>query len=67
MQTVAYALPLTRGVEAAREAVAGASFTQVAGLLAGEMAVGLVWAFLGYVVFRAFESYARRGGLQEAY
>ncbi len=67
MQTVAYALPLTRGVEAAREAVAGASFTQVASLLAGELTVGLAWAALGYVVFRAFEGYARRGGLQDAY
>jgi len=67
LQTVAYALPLTRGVEAAREAVAGASFSQVAGLLAGELAVGVGWAFLGYLVFRAFEEYARRGGLQDAY
>ena len=67
LQAVAYALPLTRGVEAAREAAAGASFGQVAALLAGEAVVGLVYAFLGYVVFRLFEGYARRGGLQDAY
>ena len=67
LQAVAYALPLTRGVEAAREAAAGASFGQVAALLAGEVVVGLVYAFLGYVVFRLFEGYARRGGLQDAY
>ena len=67
LQLVAYALPLTRGVEAARQAVAGASLGDVAGLLAGEIAVGLAYAFLGYLLFRALEGYARRGGLQEAY
>lgn len=67
LQVVAYALPLTRGVEAARQAVAGGSFGDVAGLLAGEIAVGLAYAFVGYLLFRAFEGYARRGGLQDAY
>jgi ABC-2 type transport system permease protein len=67
LQVVAYGLPLTRGVEAAREAVAGASLGDVAGLLAGEIAVGVAYAFVGYLLFRAFEGYARRGGLQDAY
>ena len=67
LQLIAYAMPLTRGVEAAREAAAGATFSQVAGLLAGEVAVGVIYAFLGYFVFRLFEGYARRGGLQDAY
>ncbi len=66
-QVVAYGLPLTRGIEAAREAAAGASVGDVAGLLAGEIVVGVVYAFLGYLLFRAFEAYARRGGLQDAY
>jgi ABC-2 type transport system permease protein len=67
MQVIAYSLPLTRGVEAAREAAAGAPLGQVAGLLAGELAVGLVYAVLGYGLFRWLENQARRGGLQEAY
>jgi ABC-2 type transport system permease protein len=67
IQLVSYALPLTRGVEAAREAAAGASFSQVGGLLAGEIAVGVLYALAGYVLFRLLEGYARRGGLQEAY
>jgi ABC-2 type transport system permease protein len=67
LQLVSYALPLTRGVQAAREAAAGASLQHVAGLLSGEVLVGLVWAFGGYVLFRLLEGYARRGGLQEAY
>jgi ABC-2 type transport system permease protein len=67
IQLVSYALPLTRGVEAARQAAAGASLSHVAGLLAGELAVGAFYAFAGFVLFRLFEAYARRGGLQEAY
>ena len=67
LQVVSYALPLTRGVQAAREAAAGASLSQVSGLLGGELLVGAMWAFGGYLLFRALEGWARRGGLQEAY
>lgn len=67
LQAVAYSLPLTRGVAAARAAVSGAGLGQVAGLLAGELVVGAVYAGLGYALFRLFEGWARRGGLQEAY
>ena len=67
LQVVSYSLPLTRGVQAARDAAAGASLGHVSGLLAGELAVGLVWATAGYLLFRWLESFARRGGLQEAY
>lgn len=67
IQLISYSLPLTRGVEAAREAVAGASFAQVAGLLGGEVLVGLVWALGGYLLFAALEGWARRGGMQEAF
>ncbi len=67
IQVISYGLPLTRGVEAAREAAAGASFGRIGGLLAGELLVGVVYALGGYVLFRLLEAYARRGGLQEAY
>jgi len=67
LQYVAYSLPLTRGIEAAREAAAGASLASVSGLLIGELIVGAIWAFAGYALFRWLESYARKGGLQEAY
>ena len=67
VQLVSYSLPLTRGVQAAREAAAGASINQVWGLLAGELLVGVLWALGGYVLFRLLENWARRGGLQEAY
>ncbi|HKW60425.1 MAG TPA: ABC transporter permease [Candidatus Dormibacteraeota bacterium] len=67
LQIVSYSLPLTRGVEAARQAAAGASLGHVSGLLAGEVLVGVLWALGGYLVFRALEGWARHGGLQEAY
>jgi hypothetical protein len=67
LQAVAYSLPLTRGVLAARGAVTGAGIGQVAGLLAGEIVVGAIYAALGYALFRLLEGWARRGGLQEAY
>lgn len=67
LQLVAYGLPMTRGVEAAREAAAGASLAQVGGLLAGELVVGMAYALGGYLLFRWLEAFARRGGLQEAY
>ena len=67
LQVVAYSLPLTRGVEAAREAAAGASLAHVSGLIAGELAVGAVYAALGFALFQWLENRARRGGLQEAY
>jgi ABC-2 type transport system permease protein len=67
LQAISYALPLTRGVEAARQAAAGASLEQVSGLLGGELAVGVIYAVLGYILFRFTERLARRGGLQEAY
>jgi hypothetical protein len=54
-------------VEAARDAATGASLGQVSGLIGGELLIGLLWAMGGYALFRALESWARRGGLQEAY
>jgi ABC-2 type transport system permease protein len=67
VQVISYGLPLTRGVEAARQAAAGASITQIGGLLAGELVVGVLYATCGYFLFRWLEAYARRGGLQDAY
>lgn len=67
LQAVAYSLPLTRGVQAARAAVVGAGIGQVGGLLAGELVVGALYAALGYALFRFLEGWARRGGLTEAY
>jgi ABC-2 type transport system permease protein len=67
VQLISSCLPLTRGVQAAREVVSGASLSQVSGLLGGELAVGFIYALIGYALFAWLEHQARRGGLQEAY
>src|SRR5207248_2379475 len=55
LQVLAYSLPLTRGVQAARDAAAGATLGHVSGLLAGELLVGAAWALGGYFLFRGLE------------
>lgn len=67
MQYISWALPLTRGIEAAREIVAGAPLSAVSGLLLGELAVGLVYLTAGYLFFRIFEIEAKRRGALESF
>lgn len=66
MQTISYALPLTRGIQAARSLVQGASFSEVSALLSVELLYGLVYVGLGYALFRWFERQAKRRGTLEA-
>ena len=57
---IGYGLPLTRAIKAARELTAGASLSHVAPLLAGEAAVGAVYAIVGFVLLRYFEALSRK-------
>jgi ABC-2 type transport system permease protein len=59
-------LPMTRGIAAARQAMTGASLTDVLPLLVGECVVGLAYATVGYIIFRWLETAARMGGSFEA-
>jgi ABC-2 type transport system permease protein len=54
------ALPLTHGIRAAREIAAGAGLTEVRGLLAIEVLIGLSYAVVGYALLRVFEAESRR-------
>jgi len=67
VQAISSALPLTRGIAAARLLVQGASLTEVMPLLAGELAVGLVYGLLGYLMFAIFELEAKRRGTLEVF
>ena len=67
MQALSNALPLTRGIAAARLLVHGAGLSEVAPLLLGELAVGLVYAMLGFSFFSWFEFQAKRRGTLEAF
>jgi ABC-2 type transport system permease protein len=60
METVSRGLPLTHGIEAAREIAAGAAFSDVSDLVATEAAIGITYALVAYVLFRFFEVEGRR-------
>lgn len=62
MQVVSKGIPLTRGIEAARALIGGASLAQVGPLLIQEAAIGLVYLVAGYLLFRWFEFNAKRAG-----
>jgi ABC-2 type transport system permease protein len=60
MSAVAEGLPVTHAVEAGRELVAGAPLTEVAHLLALELAIGAVYLVPGLGLLRYYEREARR-------
>jgi ABC-2 type transport system permease protein len=60
MQTVAKGLPLTHGIQAARELAAGASLSEVSDLVLTEAAIGVVYAVIAYGLLRFFEADGRR-------
>jgi ABC-2 type transport system permease protein len=60
-------LPLTHGIEAAREIVDGTPLSDVTGLLATEAFIGLAYATAAYVLFRVFEAEGRRRASLETY
>ena len=53
MQAISNVLPFTHGIEAARRVADGASLSDVSGLLAAEVALGLAYGALGYLFIRA--------------
>ena len=59
MSTLAQGLPLTHGIEAARKLADGHSLSSVAGLVAAEALVGLLWGLLGYTSIRLLEWQSR--------
>ncbi len=67
MQSISWALPLTRGIAAARLLVDGARFSDVAPLMWSELGIGLLYGFLGYVLFAWFEVQAKRRGTLEVF
>jgi ABC-2 type transport system permease protein len=60
MQAVARGLPLTHGIQAARELAEGVAFSEVSGLVATEALIGACYAAIGFLLFRFFEADGRR-------
>jgi ABC-2 type transport system permease protein len=66
MQKIGSALPLTHGIDAARQVAGGATFSDVQGLVATELAIGAAYGAAAYLLFRYFESAGRRRASLEA-
>ena len=62
MQGIGRALPLTHGIEAAREVAAGGSLSEVSDLVLTEATVGILYVLVAYATFRIFEVESRRTG-----
>ena len=60
LEAISRSLPLTHGIEAAREVADGATLADVSGLVWTEMLIGVFYAALGYGLFRFFEADGRR-------
>jgi len=60
MQVVSQVLPFTHGLEAVRQAIAGASLAEVGGLIATEAFIGLCYAVAAFFLFRWLERSAYR-------
>jgi ABC-2 type transport system permease protein len=60
MAAVGRWLPLTHGIEAAREVAGGDPLSAVAGLVGREAAVGLLYVVIGMALLRFFEAESRR-------
>ncbi len=59
METIGRALPLSHGIEAARDVAAGASLHAVRGLVATEALIGIVYGVAGFGLIRFFERQSR--------
>jgi len=65
MQVFSQFLPLTRGIASARTLISGGSFADVTPLLISEIGVGIIYGWLGYMLFKWFEIQAKRKGSLE--
>lgn len=62
LRVIAYGLPMTRGIQAARMALAGSGWASVAPLITGEAVVGAVYLILGYALFLWIEKQSLASG-----
>jgi ABC-2 type transport system permease protein len=65
MSETAQGLPVTHGLEAARQIADGARLGDVRGLLLAELGIGAVYATIGYALLRYLEHESRRLGTLE--
>ena len=67
LQAISRSIPLTHGIEAAREVADGASLADVSDLVLTEIAIGAVYAAAAFGLFRLFELEGRRRASLETF
>jgi ABC-2 type transport system permease protein len=67
LEAVSRAIPLTHGIEAAREVADGASLGDVSDLVLTEVAIGAIYVALAFGLFRFFELEGRRRASLETF
>ena len=67
MQAIGRCLPLTHGIEAAREVAGGAGLSSVSGLIWTELGIGAAYAAAGFVLFRLLEDASRRSAVLDTF
>jgi len=60
LESISRVLPLTHGIEAAREVVSGAPLSSVVGLVRTELVIAVVYAAAAFFLLRYFEEESRR-------
>jgi ABC-2 type transport system permease protein len=65
MQATSEYLPVTHGLRAARRVADGVALGDVTGLVLAEVAIGAVYAAIGFAWIRYLEGAARRGATLE--
>jgi ABC-2 type transport system permease protein len=67
LEAVSRSIPLTHGIEAAREVADGASLGDVSDLVLTELGIGVVYATLAFGLFKLFEVEGRRRASLETF
>jgi ABC-2 type transport system permease protein len=67
LEAVSRSIPLTHGIEAAREVAAGASLSDVSDLVVTELAIGALYTAAAFALFRLFEFEGRRRASLETF
>ena len=67
VRTIASGVPLTHGIDAARQVVDGASVGQVGNLLCAELGIAAAYFAVGVLLLRVFERQARASGSFERF
>jgi ABC-2 type transport system permease protein len=67
LEAVSRSIPLTHGIEAAREVADGASLADVSHLVLTEIAIGAIYAAAAFGLFRLFELEGRRRASLETF